>query len=102
MRANYRHARAFEEVIVTATDIKVRKVTFHGISREWHFNPAWTRLRQERDEDEGQVTSLTLDEGRRRLEIASFLPPNEREGFGKALAVALGDARRGPTRTHFD
>jgi uncharacterized membrane protein len=101
-RANYRHARAFEEVIVTPTEIRIRKVTWHGHAREWRFNPAWTRLRQTRDEEDGQVLGLTLDEGRRRLDIATFLPPVEREGFGRALTAALAEARRGPVRTHFD
>jgi uncharacterized membrane protein len=101
-RANYMHARAFEEVIVTPIDIRVRKVSFHGRSREWRFNPAWTRLHQVVDEDEGQVISLVLDEGRRKLGIATFLPPVEREAFGKALKSALAEARRGPTRTRFD
>ncbi|MBL8568920.1 MAG: DUF2244 domain-containing protein [Phreatobacter sp.] len=101
-RANYLHARAYEEVIVTPTEIRIRKVTFHGRSREWRFNPAWTRVTQVVDEDDGQVLSLTLDEGRRKLDIATFLPPVEREGFGKALRIALAEARRGPTRTRFD
>ncbi|MGU9982120.1 DUF2244 domain-containing protein [Phreatobacter sp. HK31-P] len=101
-RANYRHARAFEEVIVTPSEIRIRKVSWHGRAREWRFNPAWTRLAQTRDEEDGQVLTLTLDEGRRRLDIATFLPPIEREGFGRALRLALDEARRGPTRTRFD
>jgi uncharacterized membrane protein len=101
-RANYLHARAYEEVIVTPTEIRIRKVTFHGRAREWRFNSAWTRLTQVVDEEDGQVLSLTLDEGRRKLDIATFLPPVEREGFGKALRLALAEARRGPTRTRFD
>lgn len=101
-RANYRHARAFEEVIVTPVDIRVRKVTFHGKAREWRFNPAWTRLHQVIDEEDGQVMGLTLDEGRRKLDIATFLPPVERASFGKALRSALAEARRGPTRTRFN
>jgi uncharacterized membrane protein len=100
-RANYMHARAYEEVIVTPTEIRIRKVTFHGRAREWRFNAAWTRLTQVVDEDDGQVLSLTLDEGRRKLDIATFLPPVEREGFGKALRQALAEAKRGPTRTVF-
>jgi len=101
-RANYRHARAFEEVIVSPHEIRIRKVSWHGRAREWRFNPAWTRLTQTRDEEDGQVLALTLDEGRRRLDIATFLPPVERDGFGRALRLALDEARRGPTRTHFD
>lgn len=101
-RANYRHARAFEEVIVTPTAIRVRKVNWHGRAREWQFNPAWTRLTRQVDEDDSQVISLTLDEGRRRLDIATLLPPVERAGFGEALRAALAEARRGPTVTRFD
>lgn len=101
-RANYRHARAFEEVVITPQEIRIRKVSWHGRAREWRFNPAWTRLNQTRDEEDGHVVALTLDEGRRRLDIATFLPPVERDGFGKALRLALDEARRGPTRSRFD
>ncbi|WP_439573178.1 DUF2244 domain-containing protein [Phreatobacter sp.] len=101
-RANYRHARAFEEVIVTPTEIRVRKVSWHGRAQEWQFNPAWTRLTRQIDADDGQVLALTLDEGRRKLDIATLLPPVERDGFGKALGAALAEARRGPTVTRFD
>lgn len=100
-RTNFRQARAFEEVIVTPVEIRVRKVSYHGRSREWRFNTAWTRLTQVVDEDDGQVMSLTLDSGRHKLDIATFLPPVEREGFGKALRLALAEAKRGPTRTTF-
>lgn len=101
-RANYRHARAFEEVVVTPTAIRVRKVSWHGRAREWLFNPAWTRLTRKVDEEDGQVLSLTLDEGRRKLDIATLLPPVERAEFGQALAAALAEAKRGPTVTRFD
>jgi uncharacterized membrane protein len=37
----------------------------------------------------------------RKLPIASFLPPQEKESFAAALAAALGEAKRGPTRTVF-
>ncbi|WP_170181975.1 DUF2244 domain-containing protein [Phreatobacter stygius] len=100
-RANYRHARAFEEVVVTPTEIRVRKVAYHGRSREWRFNTAWTRLTEVVDDGDGRVMSLTLDSGRHKLDIATFLPPIEREGFGKALRQALAEAKRGPTRTTF-
>jgi uncharacterized membrane protein len=37
----------------------------------------------------------------RRLPIASFLGADEKASFAQALAAALGEARRGPTRTVF-
>ena len=41
---------------------------------------------------------LLADRGR-RVPIAGFLGPGEKASFAKALANALGEARRGPTRT---
>ena len=35
----------------------------------------------------------------RRLPVAAFLGPNEKASFATALSAALGEARRGPTRT---
>jgi uncharacterized membrane protein len=34
----------------------------------------------------------------RRLSVAGFLSPKEKESFATALSAALGEARRGPTR----
>lgn len=100
-RANYLQARAREEVVVTPVEIRVRKISSRGQAREWRFNAAWTRLVSRVDEEDGTVLELTLDEGRRRLPIATFLPPVERKDFGRALMAALHEAKRGPTRTIF-
>ena len=35
----------------------------------------------------------------RKLAIAGFLGPAEKESFAKALADAIGEAKRGPTRS---
>jgi uncharacterized membrane protein len=35
------------------------------------------------------------------LPIAGFLGPREKESFADALAAAIGEAKRGPTRTLF-
>src|SRR5580692_10223282 len=43
-RANYRTARAYEEVTVTATELTVRQVNQKGGVREWTLNPVWVRL----------------------------------------------------------
>src|SRR4029077_13478066 len=43
-RANYRSARAYEEVTVTATELTVRKISQRGEVREWTLNPVWVRL----------------------------------------------------------
>jgi uncharacterized membrane protein len=99
-RTNYRAAGAYEEVIVTATELKVRHVTHRGRVREWRLNPMWVRLEKVTDEDFGIAQLLLVSRGQ-QLPVASFLGPKEKADFAKALMSAIGDARRGPTRDSF-
>ena len=96
--ANYRSARAYEEVIVTASELTVRKVNHRGGVREWTLNPLWVRLERIVHEEFG-IERLFLVSHGRRLAIAGFLGPAEKASFARALANALGEAKRGPTRT---
>jgi uncharacterized membrane protein len=100
-RANFRAARAYEEVKVTATELKVRKVNQRGGVREWTLNPVWVKLDGTVHEEFG-IERLFLVSRGRRLSIAVFLNPDEKKSFATALSAALGEARRGPTRTVFD
>jgi uncharacterized membrane protein len=100
-RANYRAAAAYEEVTVTACELKVRKVTHRGQVSEWSLNPVWVRLDRETHEEFG-IEKLFLVSRGRRLPIASFLGPQEKESFAAALGAAIGEAKRGPTRTVLD
>jgi len=97
-RANYRAATAFEEVTVTASELRVRKVSHRGKASEWSFNPLWVRLDRE-SHDEFGIERLFLVSRGRRLPIASLLGPQEKESFATALGAAIGEAKRGPTRT---
>lgn len=97
-RANYRSAAAFEEVTVTHSELRVRRVTHHGKVSVWTLNPVWTTLDRETHEEFGLLKLFLVSHGR-KLSIAGFLAPQEREGFAAALAAALGEAKRGPTRT---
>ena len=97
-RANFRAARAYEEVTVTASELTVRKVSQHGKVREWTLNPLWVRLDRIVHEEFG-VERLFLVSRGRRLSIAGFLSPHEKASFAQALSAALGEAKRGPTRT---
>ena len=97
-RANYRAAAAYEEVTVTASELKLRKVSHRGEVREWTLNPLWVQLDRQTHEDFGLQRLFLVSHGR-RLSVASFLGPAEKESFAAALAAALAAARRGPTRT---
>jgi uncharacterized membrane protein len=96
-RANYRAAAAFEEVTVTPSELRVRRVSHRGQVAEWTLNPLWTQLDRERHEEFGLLRLFLVSRGK-RLAVAGFLSPKEKESFAKALSAALGEARRGPTR----
>lgn len=100
-KASYRSAAAYEQVTVTATELKVRKVSHRGQVREWTLNPLWVRLDRQDDAEFG-LGALSLVFRGRTLPIGSFLGPAEKESFAAALAAAIGEAKRGPTRTFFE
>jgi uncharacterized membrane protein len=97
-RLNYREATAYEEVRVTPSELTMRQVSRRGQVREWTLNPVWARLDRETHEEFGLQKLFLVSHGK-RLPIASFLGPREKESFADALAAALGAARRGVTRT---
>jgi uncharacterized membrane protein len=97
-RANYRAAAAYEQVMVTHSELRVRKVSHRGQSAEWSFNPLWVRLDRDTHEEFG-IERLFLVARGRRLPIAGFLSPPEKASFAAALGAAIGKAKRGPTRT---
>jgi uncharacterized membrane protein len=94
-RANFRAARAYEDVTLTPVELQVAKVSARGARAEWRFNPVWVRL--EREEHEAYGTSrLALVSRGRRVEIAGFLGPDQKAEFADGLNRALAQARRGP------
>ena len=99
-RTNYRAARAYEEVTVTASELRVRKVSHRGRVAEWSLNPLWVRLDRDTHGEFG-IEQLFLVSRGRKLPIAGFLGPREKESFADALAASIGEAKRGPTRTVF-
>lgn len=96
-RANYRAARAYEQVTITPSELKLTQVSHRGQVAEWTLNPVWTRL--DAETHEYGIERLFLVSHGRRLAVANFLGPEEREEFATALAAALGEAKRGPTRS---
>ncbi|MDQ8732217.1 DUF2244 domain-containing protein [Bradyrhizobium sp. LHD-71] len=93
-KVNFHRAAAYEEISVTPSALHVRRVSHLGAVSEWTFNPLWVRLDVEADEEFG-VERLALVSRGRSLSIASFLGPEEKDSFAKALTAALGAAKRG-------
>jgi uncharacterized membrane protein len=95
-RINFRRARASEEITVTPSELRVRRVSHRGHVVEWVLNPLWVRLDQKGDAEFG-IERLYLVSRGRRVSIGSFLGPDEKASFAKALLGALQAAKRGPT-----
>ena len=45
-RINFRSAEATEDIVVTPTELRVRRVSHRGHVIEWSFNPLWVQLDQ--------------------------------------------------------
>jgi uncharacterized membrane protein len=63
---------------------------------EFVLNPLWVQLDQKIHAEYGVEKLYLLSKGR-RVSIGSFLGPDEKASFAKALTAALQAARRGPT-----
>jgi uncharacterized membrane protein len=95
-RINFRHAKATEEIWVTPSELRVRRVSHRGRVVEFVLNPLWVQLDQKTHAEFG-IEKLYLVSKGRRVSIGSFLGPDEKASFAKALLAALQAARRGPT-----
>ena len=94
-RANFRAARAYEDILVTPLELMLAKVTPAGARLEWRFHPAWVRLDRQEHEEFG-LQRLSLHSRGRSVEVARFLGPDEKASFASRLTEALFKARRGP------
>ena len=95
-RINFRSADATEDIVVTPSELRVRRVSHRGHLIEWSFNPLWVQLEQTGDPEFG-IERLYLVSRGRRVSIGHFLGPDEKASFAKALLAALQTAKRGIT-----
>lgn len=95
-KVNFRSAKASEEITVTPSELRVRRISHRGHVAEWVLNPLWVRFEQISHEEFG-IERLYLVSRGRRVSVGSFLSPDEKASFSKALTAALNTAKRGPT-----
>jgi uncharacterized membrane protein len=93
-RVSYRQGEAFELLELTPIRLLFRKVSPRGEVKDWQFNPLWTRLDREVDDEFG-LQHLSLTSRSEHVEIARDLSPPERETLAEALSRALADVKRG-------
>jgi|SRR3954454_2280355 uncharacterized membrane protein len=97
-RINFRSGRASEEIRVTTSELRVRRISHRGHVMEFVLNPLWVKLDQKVHAEYGIEKLYLLSRGR-RVSIGSFLGPDEKASFAKALLAALQAAKRGYSYT---
>src|ERR1700685_2990220 len=75
-RVNFRRAQASEEISVTPSELRIRRVSHRGHVVEFVLNPLWVQLDQKIHAEFG-IERLYLVSRGRRVAIASFLGPDE-------------------------
>ena len=90
---NYRAAQAREEVLVSRTELEIRKVAPSGRARVSRYNPLWARFQVDRHHEFGITSMAVTGQGRSTI-IGSFLNPDDRESFARAFTAALASVRR--------
>src|SRR5260221_11083092 len=95
-RVNFLRGRASEEISVTPSELRLRRVSHRGHVVEWVLNPLWVQLDQKTHAEFG-IEKLYLVSRGRRVSIGSFLGPDEKASFAKALMAALAAAKPRPT-----
>jgi uncharacterized membrane protein len=92
-RASYRRGRLYETVRLTADELEVRRVHPGGEAFRWSFRPPhWLSVHM--DEPPRHESLVTLASHGRRVVVGSFLSPDERRDFARALEAALARLRR--------
>lgn len=92
-KANYKSARAYEEVEVSREHVKVTHVTPKGRAFDHEFPQFGTRFEVDRHEEIG-ITKMRIANRKRTVEFGKFLNPSDRESFADAFSKALSRAKR--------
>ena len=95
-KINFGRARAREEITVTLSELRVRRVSHRGHVVEWVLNPLWVRLDEVCHAEFGTERIYLISRGR-RVSVGSFLGAEEKASFARALRAGLVAAKRGPT-----
>jgi uncharacterized membrane protein len=90
-RLNYRSARMFERIRLTADELIVERHEVNGKIQSWSFQPYWLRITMA-DPPEAD-SPLVLKSHGRSLAVGSFLSAAERLDLARALERALAAQR---------
>jgi uncharacterized membrane protein len=80
--------------VLTPFELLLRRISHRGERREWRFNPLWTKLGRETDDEFGLQRLWLISRGE-HVALARELSPPERETFAAAFGTALMRVKRG-------
>ena len=87
---------------MTPSELTVRKVSHHGAGRANGRSIRCGCSSTARCTRSSASSGCSWSRAAAGVAIAGFLGPDEKESFASALCAALGEAKRGPTRTVFE
>src|SRR4029077_9043971 len=83
-RLNFRRGNASEEITVTPSELRVRRISHPGHVVEWGLNPLWVRLVQKPHDELGIKRLYRVARGR-NVSVGTFLGPDEKASLAKTL-----------------
>lgn len=91
---NNRAAKAREVILLSRTNISIRKISPSGRETEHVFNPLWARFLVSHKAKIG-ITAMHVRGNGRETDVGTFLPLDDRERFASAFSGALARVKRG-------
>lgn len=90
-KLSYRQGRLHERVRIAGGDMRVSRVLPSGHESRWRIEPFWARVVI--DNPASHEARVRVVSKGRSLVLGSFLSPDERMSFGRALGIAIARAK---------
>ncbi len=91
-KKNFSDCQMREVIEITERDLVVHRYLPNKPARQYRLNRHWVRLELAEDKARELVGALTVNSHGKKLEIASFLGPDERKEFYRVLTRELNVA----------
>ena len=90
---NMREGKMREEIHLSRTLLRVRRIAASGRAKVHEFNPFGTKFDVSRHDEIG-ITKMALSSHEAQTTIGDFLNPADKESFATAFSHALAKAKR--------
>jgi uncharacterized membrane protein len=91
-KRNYKDAKIFEQINLTADELTLERVYPSGRRQVWEFNPFWVKVGIE--EHSSGATKMQITSHGKSMYFGSFLSDDERREFSAVLSKEISHALR--------